>query len=93
MTALIIKTVLLAACPVVLAGCALGKSESFTFTTDMPPGFTYEAVAQYVPAKGETCTVKKPNVGYNQRWRCFTERHTRKTCKFLSIEPLKAVVW
>ena len=54
---------------VLVAGCAIGKSESFTFTTDMPPDFTYGALAQYVPAKGETCTVEKPNVGYNQRWR------------------------
>lgn len=50
-------------------GCAIAKSESFIFTTDMPSGFTYEALAQYVPVNRERCTVKKPHVGYNQRWR------------------------
>ena len=52
-----------------IAGCGFGNSESFTFTADLPPDFTYQALAQYVPAKGETCTAKKPHVGYNQRWR------------------------
>jgi hypothetical protein len=64
-----LKTILLVGCMALAAGCATGPSESFIFTADLPPHFTYEAVAKYAPAKGEDCTVKKPNVGYNQRWR------------------------
>ena len=63
------KILFLGSCMALIAGCGFGNSESFTFTADLPPDFTYQALAQYVPAKGETCTAKKPHVGYNQRWR------------------------
>ncbi len=46
----------------------LGKPNSFTVTADLPPEFTYEATAAYVPAKGETCTVlgrRDTKIGYN----------------------------
>ena len=65
----IIKAWLLGACALSTTGCFTGESDSFIFTADLPPNFTYEAVAKYAPIKGETCTVKKPHVGYNQRWR------------------------
>ena len=65
----IFKGGVLGSCMALVAGCVMGKSESFTFTADLPPNFTYEAVAKYAPIKEETCTVKKPHVGYNQRWR------------------------
>lgn len=54
-----------------LAGCTLGKPETFTFTADLPPNFYYRASAVYVPAKGETCSVpggKNTRVGYNRHW-------------------------
>jgi len=71
-----LKTLLLGSCMVLTAGCAAGKQESFNFTADFPPNVTYEAVAKYAPAKEETCTVKKPNVGYNQRWHSdYKERY------------------
>ncbi|SDU89807.1 hypothetical protein [Pseudomonas mucidolens] len=63
-----LRTLLLGGFIVLTAGCATGKSESFTFTADLPPNFTYQAVVKYAPAKGETCTAQKPDVGYNQRW-------------------------
>ena len=66
---LIFKGGVLGSCVALAAGCVMGKSESFIFTADLPPNFTYEAVAKYAPIKEETCTVKKPHVGYNQRWR------------------------
>ncbi|AZE23739.1 hypothetical protein [Pseudomonas chlororaphis] len=70
------KGLLLGSCVALVAGCAIGQSESFTFTADLPPNFAYEAVAQYAPAKGETCTVKKTDVGYNQRWHLdYKERY------------------
>lgn len=55
-----------------LASCTSGKSETFTFTADLPPNFYYRADAVYVPAKGETCTVpggKNTWVEYNRHWR------------------------
>ncbi|MGF6491317.1 hypothetical protein [Pseudomonas frederiksbergensis] len=53
-------------------GCAIGKSDTFTFTADLPPGFAYQAIAVYEPAKGETCTVpggRGTEVGFNRKWR------------------------
>ncbi|WP_313484195.1 hypothetical protein [Pseudomonas sp.] len=71
-----LKALLLGGCMVLSSGCATGTQESFTFTADLPPNFTYEAVAKYAPIKGETCTVKKPHVGYNQRWHLdYKERY------------------
>nr|WP_315444975.1 hypothetical protein [uncultured Pseudomonas sp.] len=54
------------------AGCVSSQPNTFTFTANMPPDFTYEAIAVYVPAKGETCTVpggRGAGVGYNLKWR------------------------
>ncbi|WP_421556490.1 hypothetical protein [Pseudomonas kitaguniensis] len=75
----VFKTLLLGASVVLTTGCATGKPESFTFMADFPPDFTYEAVARYAPAKGETCKVKKPHIGYNQRWHLdYKERYKRE---------------
>jgi hypothetical protein len=54
------------------AGCAIGKSDTFTFTADLPPGFAYQAIAVYEPAKGETCSVpggRGTEVSFNRKWR------------------------
>ena len=62
----------LGGCLASLAGCASSEPNTFTFTADMPPNFSYEAIAVYVPAKGETCTVpggRGTGVGYNRKWR------------------------
>ncbi|KTC20616.1 hypothetical protein AO391_11075 [Pseudomonas marginalis ICMP 9505] len=73
-----LKTLFLGGYVMLTTGCATGDSESFTFMADFPPDFTYEAVARYAPAKGETCTVKKPHIGYNQRWHLdYKERYKR----------------
>ena len=80
----IFKGGVLGSCVALAAGCAMGKSENFTFTADLPPNFTYEAVAKYAPIKGETCTVKKPDVGYNQRWR-LGHRETYKVDQEIPI--------
>ena len=73
----VIKTTLqhlaLGSCMVITAGCSADKSNSFTFTADLPPDFAYAARADYVPAKGETCTVpggRDTQVGFNvEEWR------------------------
>ncbi|WP_123573180.1 hypothetical protein [Pseudomonas chlororaphis] len=59
-------------CAALVVGCAVGKSESFTFTADLPPNFAYYAIAKYAPAEGETCTVTlddNPYLGFNRKWR------------------------
>lgn len=60
-------------CGLALAmGCTTGQPNTFTFTADLPPDFAYKAIAEYVPAKGETCTVpegRNTAVGYNMKWR------------------------
>ncbi|MEK1913147.1 MAG: hypothetical protein AAAB21_23605, partial [Pseudomonas chlororaphis] len=54
-------------------GCAaLGKSNSFTLTADLPPDFAYVASVYYVPAKGQTCTVPRADnrvPQFNREWR------------------------
>jgi hypothetical protein len=57
---------------VLTAGCAAEPPNTFTFTADLPPDFAYQAIAEYVPAKGETCTVpgeRNTAVGFNLKWR------------------------
>lgn len=67
-----LKTLLFGACIVLTTGCVTGKSDSFTFTADLPPNFAYSAVVKYAPAKGETCTVTlddNPYLAFNREWR------------------------
>ncbi|QAX87479.1 hypothetical protein C2E19_28160 [Pseudomonas sp. DTU12.3] len=62
----------LGGCLASLAGCASSPPNTFTFTADMPPDFSYVAAVYYVPAKGETCTVAtKNNLApvFNDKWR------------------------
>jgi hypothetical protein len=59
-------------CLALTTGCTTGKSDTFIFTADLPPDFAYQAIAEYVPAKGETCTVpgeRNTAVGFNLKWR------------------------
>ena len=68
----VLKALLSGGCIVLTAGCATGKSESFTFTADLPPNFAYYAIAKYAPAKGETCTITlddNPYLAFNREWR------------------------
>ena len=68
----VLKGFALAASSVWLVGCSLGKSETFTFTAELPPNVYYRADAVYIPAKGETCRVpggKNTWVGFNRHWR------------------------
>jgi hypothetical protein len=70
----VLQRLALASCITLAVGCsAIGESNSFILTADLPPGFAYEARADYVPAKGETCTVpggRNTQVGFNvEDWR------------------------
>lgn len=69
---LLLKFSALSCCIALTTGCAKSQQDTFTFTADLPPNFAYKAIAEYVPAKGETCTVpggRNTAVGYNMKWR------------------------
>ena len=65
----LIRSLCLGSCLALTLGCSTtGKSNTFTFTADLPPDFAYAARANYVPAKGETCSVpggRNTQIGYN----------------------------
>jgi hypothetical protein len=67
-----LRTTTLGCCFALTTGCATSQPNTFTFTADLPPDFVYQAIAVYVPAKGETCTVpggRNTEVGFNLKWR------------------------
>nr|WP_222938239.1 hypothetical protein [Pseudomonas chlororaphis] len=62
---------MLGSCLALTQGC-VAKSNSFTFTADLPPNFSYVASVYYVPAKGQTCTVPRADnlaPQFNREWR------------------------
>ncbi|EIK97140.1 lipoprotein [Pseudomonas sp. M47T1] len=67
------RNLALLAAVAVLTGCSgAPKSETFTFTADLPPNFAYTATVNYVPGAGQTCTVpRKDNLKpvFNRKWR------------------------
>ncbi|MGN7743250.1 hypothetical protein ACTJKT_25125 [Pseudomonas sp. 22526] len=73
-------------------GC-VAKSNSFTFTADLPADFAYVAAVFYVPAKGQTCTVARADnlaPQFNREWRTEYKpdaqieiRRTRNGCRLV----------
>ncbi len=65
-----IQSLILGSCLSLTLGCsAVGQSDSFTFTTDLPPDFSFDVVATYVPATGEACSVpggRNTQVAFNK---------------------------
>ena len=75
----LLKFFALSCCIALTTGCAKSQPETFTFTADLPPDFAYQAIAEYVPADGETCTVpggRSTAVVHNSIWR---ENYTRNS--------------
>ena len=68
----VIRRLVLGSCLALTVGCsAIGKSDTFTLTADLPPDFYYKATAIYIPAKGESCTVpggRNTHVVFNRKW-------------------------
>ena len=67
----LISVFLLIAGAGLMSGCSFMEPKTFNFIVDMPPGFKYKAVVNYIPAPGETCTVaRKDNRAtvYNYKW-------------------------
>ena len=95
----VIYRLILGSCLALTVGCsATGKSDTFTLTADMPPGFAYVATVTYVPVPGQSCNLgKRDNLKpqFNREWRteykpdAQIEIHrTRKGCELVlySIE-------
>ena len=95
----VIQSLFLGSCLALTVGCsATGKSDTFTLTADMPPGFAYVAKVTYVPVPGQSCDLGRySNVKqqFNREWRteykpdAQIEIHrTRKGCELMlySIE-------
>ena len=58
----VIHRLILGSCLVLTVGCsATGKSDTFTLTADMPPGFAYVAKVTYVPVPGQSCNLGRYN--------------------------------
>ncbi len=90
----VIHRLILGSCLVLTVGCsATGKSDTFTLTADMPPGFAYVATVTYVPVPGQSCNLgKRDNLKpqFNREWRteykpdAQIEIHrTRKGCELV----------
>ena len=91
----LLKLSALSCCITLLTGCAKSQPDTFTFTADLPPNFAYKAIAEYVPAKGETCTVpggRDTEVGYNMKWR---ESYTPSSeiAMYRTISGCPLVIW
>ena len=95
----VIQSLILGSCLALTGGCsAIGKSDTFTLTADMPPGFAYVAKVTYVPVPGQSCNLGRYNnvkQQFNREWRteykpdAQIEIHrTRKGCELVlySIE-------
>ncbi|WP_277589093.1 hypothetical protein [Pseudomonas chlororaphis] len=89
-----LQSLILVSSLALVQGCAaLGKSNSFTLTADLPPDFAYVASVYYVPAKGQTCTVPTADnlaPQFNREWRTEYKpdaqieiRRTRKGCELV----------
>lgn len=63
------KLLIITIASVLSAGCSTANN-TFTFTADLPPNFTYSASVTYIPEKGQTCSVpdKSRRYGFNKRW-------------------------
>ena len=68
----VIHSLILGSCLALTGGCsATGKSDTFTLTADMPPGFAYVAKVTYVPVPGQSCNLGRySNVKqqFNREW-------------------------
>ncbi|MFW0754159.1 hypothetical protein ACN1C3_05315 [Pseudomonas sp. H11T01] len=87
----VIQSLIFGSCTALTVGCsATGKTDSFTFTADLPPSFAYVATVYYVPAEGQTCTVPTADnlsPQFNREWRTeykpdaqINLRRTRNGC-------------
>ncbi|WP_028620443.1 hypothetical protein [Pseudomonas sp. Ant30-3] len=70
----IVMSLIAGSCASLTVGCsATGSSNTFILTAELPENFAYAARANYVPAKGETCTVpggRNTQIGFNvEEWR------------------------
>ncbi|WP_347902769.1 hypothetical protein [Pseudomonas purpurea] len=90
----VIHRLILGSCLALSMGCsATGKSNTFTFTADLPPDFAYVATVTYVPVPGQSCNLgKRDNLKpqFNREWQTEYKpdaqieiRRTRKGCELV----------
>ncbi|MPR01028.1 hypothetical protein F0169_02425 [Pseudomonas sp. MAFF 212408] len=95
----VIRHLALGSCLALSVGCSASeKSNTFTFTADLPPGFAYVASVSYVPVPGQSCNLgRRDNLRkqFNREWwreykpdSQIEIRRTRKGCELVisSIE-------
>ena len=58
MTPQLLRVLFVSAMAVVVSGCSMMQTESFTFQADMPENFTINPVAYYASASGDSCSSK-----------------------------------
>lgn len=70
---LALRSATLVVCLALIAGCKTQPANTFTFTAELPPGFAYEALAEYEPINSsETCRaieIRKTANRFNRNWR------------------------
>lgn len=70
---LALRSVTLLCCLALTTGCKTEPPNTFTFTAELPPGFAYEALAEYEPINSsETCRaidLRKTANRFNRNWR------------------------
>ncbi|WP_236182805.1 MULTISPECIES: hypothetical protein [Pseudomonas] len=73
MIGLALRSATLVVCLALIAGCKTQPANTFTFTAELPPGFAYEALAEYEPINSsETCRaidLRKTANRFNRNWR------------------------
>lgn len=90
----VIHSLILGSCLALSVGCsAIGDSNTFTLTADLPPDFAYVATVTYVPVWGQDCKLgKRDNLKpqFNREWRTEYKpdaqieiRRTRKGCELV----------
>ena len=60
MTPQLLRVLFVSAMAVVVSGCSMMQTESFTFQADMPENFTINPVAYYASTSGDLCSSKNP---------------------------------
>lgn len=90
----IVNGLIIGGCLAVAIGCSdADRSNTFTFTADLPANFAYVATVTYVPVPGQTCKLgKRDNLKpqFNREWRTEYKPdaqieiyRTRKGCELM----------
>ena len=90
----VLQSLILGSCLALTVGCSVTRtSNTFTLSADLPPDFAYVATVTYVPAQGQSCTLRKGDnmtPQFNREWRTEYKpdaqieiRRTSKGCELV----------